>query len=113
MVKLNCTLKAIPVTWHEICQPYLLVPTKQMEGYYEMFVDMKKDLEDITGFHIGKLYTVPLQINFGAQGEHADLWRKDELYKGNLSAIIIPLRKMTKMCTGHTFGFGNHDEQTQ
>lgn len=67
-MKLNATAEMIPVTWPEVCQPHPFAPPEQMEGYSEMFVDMQKDLADITGFH-----TVSLQPNSGAQGEYAGL----------------------------------------
>lgn len=67
-MKLNATSEMIPVTWPEICSPHPFAPPEQMAGYSEMFVDLQKDLSDITGFH-----TVCLQPNSGAQGEFTGL----------------------------------------
>lgn len=67
-MKLNATSEMVPVTWPEVCEPHPFSPPDQMEGYNEMFVDMQKDLADITGFH-----TVCLQPNSGAQGEYTGL----------------------------------------
>lgn len=67
-MKLNATSEMMPVSWPEVCEPHPFAPADQMEGYYEMFDDMRKDLADITGFH-----TVCLQPNSGAQGEYTGL----------------------------------------
>lgn len=67
-MKLNSTSEMIPVTWPEIASPHPFSPPEQMEGYNEMFNDLKDDLADITGFH-----TVCLQPNSGAQGEYTGL----------------------------------------
>lgn len=67
-MKLNATSEMVPVSWPEVCMPHPFTPPEQMQGYYEMFDDLRKDLADITGFH-----TVCLQPNSGAQGEYTGL----------------------------------------
>lgn len=89
-MKLNATSEMIPVTWPEICSPHPFAPPEQMEGYYEMFEDLRKDLADITGFH-----TVCLQPNSGAQGEYTGLLaiKKYHESRGDFQrdVCIIPL----------------------
>ena len=53
----------IPVTWKEFSQPHPFSPVEQMDGYRELFTDLKNWLRSITGFS-----GVSLQPNAGAQG---------------------------------------------
>ncbi|KAI0563915.1 glycine dehydrogenase (decarboxylating) [Gracilaria domingensis] len=89
-MKLNSTAEMIPVTWPELASPHPFAPPEQMQGYYEMFEDLQKDLADITGFH-----SVCLQPNSGAQGEYTGLLaiKKYHESRGDFqrNVCIIPL----------------------
>lgn len=89
-MKLNATSEMIPVTWPEICSPHPFSPSDQMQGYYEIFEDLQKDLADITGFH-----TVCLQPNSGAQGEYTGLLAIKKYHESrgdrHRNVCIIPL----------------------
>lgn len=66
-MKLNATAEMIPVTWPELnLHPF--VPAEQAQGYHEMFTNLEKWLNEITGFA-----ATSLQPNSGAQGEYAGL----------------------------------------
>ena len=67
-MKLNSVSEMIPVTWKEFSQPHPFSPIEQMDGYRELFTDLKNWLRSITGFS-----GVSLQPNAGAQGEFAGL----------------------------------------
>ena len=67
-MKLNATAEMIPISWRELAEPHPFVPIEQMEGYRELFTDLKNWLRSITGFS-----GVSLQPNAGAQGEYAGL----------------------------------------
>ncbi|MDC0864314.1 aminomethyl-transferring glycine dehydrogenase, partial [Candidatus Pelagibacter sp.] len=67
-MKLNAVAEMIPVTWKEFSQPHPFSPVEQMDGYRELFTDLKNWLRSITGFS-----GVSLQANAGAQGEFAGL----------------------------------------
>ena len=67
-MKLNSASEMIPVTWREFSQPHPFTPVEQMEGYRNLFTDLKNWLRSITGFS-----GVSLQPNAGAQGEFAGL----------------------------------------
>ncbi|NQX83080.1 MAG: aminomethyl-transferring glycine dehydrogenase, partial [Flavobacteriaceae bacterium] len=67
-MKLNAASEMLPLSmgaWNNI-HPF--VPVEQAAGYQEMFVDLEKSLNVITGF-----YATSLQPNSGAQGEYAGL----------------------------------------
>ena len=67
-MKLNAVSEMIPVTWKEFSQPHPFSPIEQMDGYRELFTDLKNWLRSITGFS-----GVSLQPNAGAQGEFTGL----------------------------------------
>jgi len=67
-MKLNSVSEMIPVTWKEFSHPHPFCPIEQMDGYRELFTDLKNWLRTITGFS-----GVSLQPNAGAQGEFAGL----------------------------------------
>jgi glycine dehydrogenase len=67
-MKLNSVAEMTPVTWKEFSQPHPFSPIEQMDGYRELFTDLKNWLRSITGFS-----GVSLQPNAGAQGEFAGL----------------------------------------
>ena len=88
-MKLNAVSEMIPVTWKEFSQPHPFSPIEQMDGYRELFTDLKNWLRSITGFS-----GVSLQPNAGAQGEFAGLMviRKFHEKKGdnNRNVCLIP-----------------------
>ncbi len=63
-MKLNAVSEMIPVTWGGFYEPHPFAPLEQMEGYRNLFTDLKNWLREITGFS-----GVSLQPNAGAQGE--------------------------------------------
>jgi glycine dehydrogenase len=88
-MKLNAVSEMIPVTWKEFSQPHPFSPIEQMDGYRELFTDLKNWLRSITGFS-----GVSLQPNAGAQGEFAGLMviRKFHEKNGdiNRNVCLIP-----------------------
>ena len=88
-MKLNAVSEMIPVTWKEFSQPHPFSPVEQMDGYRELFTDLKNWLMSITGFS-----GVSLQPNAGAQGEFAGLMviRKFHEKNGdkNRNVCLIP-----------------------
>jgi glycine dehydrogenase len=88
-MKLNAVAEMIPVTWKEFSQPHPFSPVEQMDGYRELFTDLKNWLRSITGFS-----GVSLQPNAGAQGEFAGLMviRKfhEKNNEGNRNVCLIP-----------------------
>jgi len=88
-MKLNSVAEMIPVTWKEFSQPHPFSPIEQMDGYRELFTDLKNWLRSITGFS-----GVSLQPNAGAQGEFAGLMviRKFHEKSGskNRNVCLIP-----------------------
>ncbi len=88
-MKLNAVAEMIPVSWREFSEPHPFTPVEQMNGYRNLFTDMKNWLRSITGFS-----GVSLQPNAGAQGEYAGLMviRKFHLENGNNSrnVCLIP-----------------------
>ena len=88
-MKLNSVSEMIPVTWKEFSHPHPYSPIEQMDGYRELFTDLKNWLRTITGFS-----GVSLQPNAGAQGEFAGLMviRKFHEKNGqkNRNVCLIP-----------------------
>jgi glycine dehydrogenase len=88
-MKLNAVSEMIPVTWKEFSQPHPFSPVEQMDGYRELFTDLKNWLRSITGFS-----GVSLQPNAGAQGEFAGLMVIRKFHKkndeGNRNVCLIP-----------------------
>ncbi|MDA7572990.1 aminomethyl-transferring glycine dehydrogenase [Candidatus Pelagibacter sp.] len=88
-MKLNAVSEMIPVTWKEFSQPHPFSPVEQMDGYRELFTDLKNWLRSITGFS-----GISLQPNAGAQGEFAGLMviRKFHEKNGekNRNVCLIP-----------------------
>jgi len=88
-MKLNSVSEMIPVTWKEFSQPHPFSPIEQMDGFRELFTDLKNWLRSITGFS-----GVSLQPNAGAQGEFAGLMviRKFHEKNGekNRNVCLIP-----------------------
>jgi glycine dehydrogenase len=67
-MKLNATTEMLGVTLNQFSNIHPFVPKDQVEGYYEIFRELEKDLAEITGFS-----AVSLQPNSGAQGEYSGL----------------------------------------
>jgi len=96
-MKLNATAEMIPISWRELAEPHPFVPIEQMEGYRDLFTDLKNWLRSITGFS-----GVSLQPNAGAQGEYAGLMviRKYHLDRGEEN------RNICLMANEQKKGFG-------
>ncbi|MDP6784680.1 MAG: aminomethyl-transferring glycine dehydrogenase [Alphaproteobacteria bacterium] len=88
-MKLNAVSEMIPITWNEFYEPHPFAPVEQMEGYRNLFTDLKNWLREISGFS-----GVSLQPNAGAQGEFAGLMiiRKYHSKNGeeNRNICLIP-----------------------
>ncbi len=67
-MKLNATTEMIPVTWRGMGGLHPFVPREQTEGYVELFRQLERWLNEITGF-----VATSLQPNAGSQGEFAGL----------------------------------------
>jgi len=67
-MKLNAASELIPVTWPEFSKIHPFVPANQVEGYHEVFNELAKYLNEITGFA-----ATSFQPNSGAQGEYTGL----------------------------------------
>jgi glycine dehydrogenase len=67
-MKLNATAEMFPVTWPEFGKLHPFAPVEQAAGYQELFRNLERALEEITGFA-----AVSLQPNAGSQGEYAGL----------------------------------------
>ena len=67
-MKLNATTEMLGVTINSFSNIHPFAPKDQVEGYYEIFRELEKDLAEITGFS-----GVSIQPNSGAQGEYAGL----------------------------------------
>jgi glycine dehydrogenase len=67
-MKLNATAEMFPVTWPEFGRLHPFAPVDQAQGYQELFRNLERALEEITGFA-----AVSLQPNAGSQGEYAGL----------------------------------------
>ena len=88
-MKLNAVAEMIPISWREFSEPHPFVPVEQMDGFRNLFTDLKNWLRSITGFS-----GVSLQPNAGAQGEYAGLMiiRKFHLERNekNRNICLIP-----------------------
>ena len=88
-MKLNAATEMMPITWPEFGFIHPFAPADQAEGYHEIFGELKKQLEIITG-----LPAVSLQPNSGAQGEFTGLMviRAYHHSKGNThrDVVLIP-----------------------
>ncbi len=88
-MKLNAATEMMPITWPEFGFIHPFAPANQAEGYHEMFKELEKQLEVITG-----LPAVSLQPNSGAQGEFTGLMVIREYHKSrgehNRNIVLIP-----------------------
>ena len=67
-MKLNAATEMLPLSWSNWGNMHPFVPVNQAQGYQEIFRELEKALNVITGF-----YATSLQPNSGAQGEYAGL----------------------------------------
>ncbi|HAV40443.1 MAG TPA: glycine dehydrogenase (aminomethyl-transferring), partial [Aquificaceae bacterium] len=67
-MKLNAATEMLPLSWSNWGNMHPFVPMNQAQGYQEIFRELEKALNEITGF-----YATSLQPNSGAQGEYAGL----------------------------------------
>jgi glycine dehydrogenase len=67
-MKLNATAEMEPITWPAFGSIHPYAPIDQVRGYLELFDDLERWLEEITGYD-----AVSLQPNAGSQGEYAGL----------------------------------------
>ena len=67
-MKLNGTTEMVPVTWPEFGGLHPFAPLDQAAGYQDLFHQLERWLEAITGFD-----AISLQPNSGAQGEYTGL----------------------------------------
>ncbi|MDO8665175.1 MAG: hypothetical protein Q7J79_01085, partial [Gemmatimonadales bacterium] len=67
-MKLNATTEMVPVTWREFGGIHPFAPREQTKGYAELFTQLERWLNEITGLH-----ACSLQPNAGSQGEFAGL----------------------------------------
>lgn len=67
-MKLNAATEMIPISWSNWGNIHPFAPKKQAKGYHEMFKNLEKALNEITGFH-----ATSFQPNSGASGEYAGL----------------------------------------
>jgi len=88
-MKLNATAEMFPVSWPEFSKIHPFAPLTQIEGYQELFRQLKQWLAEITGFA-----AVSLQPNAGSQGEYAGLLavRKyhEQRGQGSRTICLIP-----------------------
>ena len=67
-MKLNATSEMFPVTWREVGGLHPFAPREQAAGYHDMFAELERALQVVTGFP-----AISLQPNAGSQGEYAGL----------------------------------------
>lgn len=67
-MKLNAVSELLPITMPEFSDLHPFCPIEQAKGYHEILNELKKDLEEITGFA-----GISLQPNSGAQGEYTGM----------------------------------------
>jgi len=88
-MKLNAAAELMPITWPEFAHIHPFTPKSQTQGYQQIFLELEKDLADITGFA-----GMSLQPNSGAQGEYAGLMVMKAYHEANGQAqrniVLIP-----------------------
>jgi glycine dehydrogenase len=67
-MKLNATSEMIPITWPEFANLHPFAPHDQLAGYAELDAQLRRWLEQATGYA-----GISLQPNAGSQGEYAGL----------------------------------------
>lgn len=89
-MKLNSTTEMMPCSFREFTDIHPFVPADQSQGYQEMFIELERDLCEITGYD-----NISFQPNSGAQGEYAGL-RAIQCYhesrgQGERRVCLIPV----------------------
>lgn len=88
-MKLNATAEMLGVTFPEFANIHPFAPLEQTKGYQKLFINLEKDLCEITGFE-----AVSLQPNSGAQGEFTGLMVIREYLKSigqsHRNVVVIP-----------------------
>jgi glycine dehydrogenase len=88
-MKLNATAEMMPITWPSFNRIHPFAPRAQAAGYSEIFTNLEKWLNEITGFD-----ATSLQPNAGAQGEYAGLLVIRAFHRANGNAnrdiVLIP-----------------------
>ena len=88
-MKLNASAEMEPVTWPELGNIHPFAPVDQAPGYHEMFDQLEKWLNAITGFA-----ATSFQPNSGAQGEFAGLMvikaYHENRNEGHRNIVLIP-----------------------
>ena len=51
-MKLNAAAEMTPISWREFAEPHPFVPIEQMEGFRDLFTDLKNWLRSITVFQV-------------------------------------------------------------
>ncbi|XP_014230566.1 glycine dehydrogenase (decarboxylating), mitochondrial [Trichogramma pretiosum] len=67
-MKLNSTTEMMPCSFKGFTDVHPFVPREQSRGYQQMFLELERDLCEITGYD-----SISFQPNSGAQGEYAGL----------------------------------------
>ncbi|XP_031782887.1 glycine dehydrogenase (decarboxylating), mitochondrial [Nasonia vitripennis] len=67
-MKLNSTTEMMPCSFKGFTDIHPFVPLEQSKGYQQMFLELERDLCEITGYD-----SISFQPNSGAQGEYAGL----------------------------------------
>ena len=88
-MKLNAAIELFPLSWPEFGEMHPFAPVDQTEGYQQIFYELGKMLNEITGFK-----ATSFQPNSGAAGEYAGLMviRKyhQQRGEGHRSVVLIP-----------------------
>jgi glycine dehydrogenase len=88
-MKLNAATEMHGVTVPEFSDLHPFAPVEQAQGYQQIFRELEKYLEDITGFS-----AVSLQPNSGAQGEYTGLAvikaYLDDIGQSQRNVVLIP-----------------------
>lgn len=88
-MKLNAAVEMLPLSWEEFGRMHPFAPFDQAEGYQQLFHELAKDLQEITGFQ-----AVSFQPNSGAAGEYAGLMVIREYHasrgESHRNVVLIP-----------------------
>ncbi len=88
-MKLNAAIELLPLSWPEFGEIHPFVPIDQTEGYQQLFHELGKMLNEITGFE-----AISFQPNSGAAGEYAGLMviRAYHISRGesHRNVVLIP-----------------------
>ncbi len=81
-MKLNAAAEMLPLTWDGFSRLHPFVPLDQAAGYLQLFEELERALQTITG-----MAAVSLQPNSGAQGELAGLLAVRAYYRATGRAV--------------------------